>query len=214
MKNTIDTETKELIYELIQRPKVKRHLNKLKRHHEGSYFHCVRVGMYAVQLGEINDLSGRDLELLGLSGMLHDLGKCDIGLEILDKDGDLNKKQREKINHHPHLAFIKLAGPEFEQVRKIVVAHHEVKTNPYPRSGHDRRDHVRSFKERRHDDPRLKNLTEIIAAADIYDALKEKRSYKKPYSLAKITDIMLNHYTGDRKYIKQVLKLEIPKNYL
>ncbi|MDP4038374.1 MAG: HD domain-containing protein [bacterium] len=210
MKEAISTQTKTLVENIVNHPEIKKLLAKLRKHHPDSYQHSIRVGMYAAELGRINKLSSDDIDLLAKAGLLHDLGKCDIEKDILDNPGELDDAQRARINHHPHLAFIKLTSPEFDEVRKIVVAHHESKTNLYPRSGNDRRGHIRSFKERRKTDPRIVYLTQIVAAADIYDALKEPRSYKKPYSLSKITDIMLNTYIGNQEYIKQVLGLNIP----
>lgn len=213
MKKIIDARTFELAQTLSSQSKVRDCLAKLKEHHRDSYDHSIRVGIYCTQLGKINKLDRGDLHTLILAGLLHDLGKCDISLSVLDKDGKLNKLERKIIDQHSRLAFIKLADADFSEVRKVVIAHHEQKINAYPRSGKDRRAKVRSLRERRQADAKIKELSEILAAADFYDALKEPRSYKPPMSLSEIKDIMLNEYIGDREYVRQVLGLKIPPGF-
>lgn len=203
--STSEEKSKRLVRMLSIRPAVKKHLHLLKNHHKDSYSHCKRVAQYCVKLGIINKFGEKDLELLGLSGLLHDIGKCDIKKEILTKNARLNDEERKTINQHARLAFIRLAEDEFGIVKRIVVAHHEQKINSYPRSGKDRRSHTRDKKDRRTYDKKIDILTQILAAADIFDALKEKRSYKDPLNKGQIKQIMLDEYEGDPIFTKQLM---------
>lgn len=191
---------------LLRQKLVSGHFLALKEHHKESAEHCFRVGLLAVDLGYENHFPEDELNLLGLAGLLHDLGKCDIVDEILSKESDLDKDERRNIERHPRLGFIKLDTPEFKEVRKVIVGHHEYKLFPYPRSGTDRRKDKRKDSERREKDETMTQLTEMLAAADIFDALANHRPYKKPFSRDEIKKIMSKQFTGNQRYVKQVLR--------
>jgi len=199
--------TESIAHILLRRPEIKNHIDELKDHHEDSALHCIRVSELVVAIGRENNLSTEDIELLGLAGLLHDLGKCDIGDEILSKSSDLDNQERTKVEEHPRRGFLKLDHPSFKEARKIVVGHHEYKLNPYPRDGTDRRNDAREIGDRRNSDKKIGELTEILAVADIFDALASRRSYKEPFSNEKISEIMHEQFTGDRLYLKQILDL-------
>lgn len=188
---------------IVDQPSVQKHLVDLKMHHQESYEHSCRVGRLAIELGIKNNLNGAEITLLGTAGLLHDLGKCDMLEDVLSKNSSLTEKERAHIKHHPRAGFDRLVEPEFAEVRKIVVAHHEFKQNPYPRGGQDRRKNARG--DRRNGDNVISRLAQIVAAADMFDALKNQRAYKDPFGKEKIAQIMSEEYTGDPKFIKQVL---------
>lgn len=198
--------THDFVDRLLEQKLVSGHFLALKEHHRESAEHCFRVGLLAVDLGYENHFLEDELNLLGLAGLLHDLGKCDIVDEILSKESNLDEDERRSIERHPRLGFIKLDTPEFEKVRKMIVGHHEYKLSPYPRSGIDRREDKRKDSERRKKDETTMQLTEVLAVADIFDALASHRSYKKPFSRDEIKKIMSKQFTGNQRYVEQVLR--------
>lgn len=152
-----------------------------------------------------NDINFGLLQVLGYSGFLHDVGKKDIPLRILAKDGPLEGLERLLIKAHPRLGFLFAQEEEMTTVRKIIVAHHEYKISPYPRSGKDRRAVPRNSPERRSHNLVLDQLAQMVAAADIYDALKHSRSYKSALPLLEVERIMREQYKGDVKYVEQLI---------
>tara|TARA_Y100000310_G_C20509698_1_gene728199 strand:- start:85 stop:708 length:624 start_codon:yes stop_codon:yes gene_type:complete len=197
---------KKLFEELVKQDKVKPYLESLKKHHKDSYEHTLRVTLLAIELADKNKCNGFELRSIGYAGLLHDIGKTKVASEILSKTASLDLPERAKIDQHPRLGFMELKDSEYEMVRKIVIAHHEYKKNPYPRAGKDQRENNRFGEERRGNNQRIKILTQILAVADIYDALASPRSYKKALSKQEIKTIIEEQFTGDEKYIKQVLE--------
>lgn len=183
-----------LFQEVVSDERVKELLQKLRSYHRETYGHSLRVGLYSIDLGLFNHLDDEKVRLLGYGGVLHDIGKLDTLLTILDKKDKLTVEEKEIIDRHPRQGFDRLARVFADDIRKIVVAHHEYKNNPYPRKT-----------ERKKSDEEALDLAEIVAVADIYDALAYRRSYKGMMSDEEIRTVLQQQYLGDRKYIKQAL---------
>ncbi|HLD72572.1 MAG TPA: HD domain-containing phosphohydrolase [Candidatus Nanoarchaeia archaeon] len=182
------------------------YLTGLKEHELGTFYHSLQVGILSIDLGIENCVNKGLLYSLGYAGMLHDLGKEDIPLEILIKDGPLTAEERAVIETHPRLGFLFAENNSLETTKKVVVAHHEYKRKPYPREGIDRRTAPRGTEERRIYNPRIVQLAQMVAAADLYDALTSARSYKKPWPIARVENVLRQEYLGDQRYIDQLLR--------
>lgn len=196
-------QAKKIFHSILNQPSVQKHLVGLKRHTLEAYEHSLRVARLAILLAEENKFDEESIRLAGMAGLLHDLGKCDILDDILKKPSSLDEAEREHIKQHPRAGFLRLTEPEFAEVRKIVVAHHEYKKHPYPRNNRERRASARG--DRRNPNQRLALLTQLVAAADMFDALENQRVYKQPFSKQKIAEILREEYTGDPKFIEQVI---------
>jgi len=194
----------EFIDELLLQDFLKKHMQDLKDHHDDSFLHCTRVGKIAVDIGYENKLPPQDIRLLGLSGLLHDLGKCDIADELLSKPSALSDEERDDVRKHPRLGFLKLDGSDFDEVKQIVISHHEFKLSPYPRNNADRRISGRDG-ERRKTDKNISSLSEILAISDMFDALASARSYKKAFDKTQIENILKEQFTGNKDLIPKVL---------
>lgn len=199
------SETRSLTRELLEKKEIAHHLNFLKQHHPDSYEHCIRVGALSVDLSLENSLDTAAVAKVGTAGLLHDLGKCDIAEELLSKNSSLSPDERTAMMAHTRYGFDRLQEPLFEDIRKMVVAHHEFKKNPYPRSTPDRRSTPRSTPDRRQPNELISKYTALIAAADMLDALASQRSYKPALPFAEIERILHTQFTGDPRLIDQVL---------
>ncbi len=128
------------------------------------------------------------------------------------------------MQSHARLGFMILTGVK-QDVREIVVSHHEYQIASYPRSGDDRRLEERRNRElmvpvdaraksdrrdwsleRRQTNAVNLSLGEMLACADIYDALSSKRVYKPAMELARVREIMDQEYIGSKKYVMQLFK--------
>lgn len=193
---------------LLQDERVQKYLDSLKNHHEETYEHSYRVGLYSVDLGFMNGIVDGELVLLGYASILHDLGKMFIETTILGKDGPLNEHELAIMNGHPRLGFLELKDPEYGRVKKLVAGHHEYKSKPYPRNGTERRSRgiiPRKQQDRREHDPQITMLSQMIAAADMFDALSSPRAYKPAMPKEEVERILRKQYTGDSLYLEQIL---------
>lgn len=192
MSKLIHSQSFSFYREILNDAKVFKYLYSLFKYHSETYYHSARVSLLSIDLGISNDLED-DIRILGYAGILHDIGKLEVPIEVLSKEGSLSPSERCIVSQHPRTGFNMME--DFNQdVRKIVVGHHEWKKDPYPRKEH-----------RDSEGKRIQMLTQIVAAADIFDALESRRSYKEPMQKDEIEKIMRSDFKGDQNYVDQVL---------
>lgn len=85
-------------------------LTTVRRHHEGTYQHCLLVTGIATDFGLSLGMSNADVERLYSAAMFHDIGKARIPLAILDKPGRLDERERTLIEAHPTAGHDLLTG--------------------------------------------------------------------------------------------------------
>ena len=185
------------------------HMQSLKHHHIETYRHSVRVGLLSTDIGLGLELASDELRILCAAALLHDIGKTRVPSAILSKPSALDPSEREAMNRHPRLGFLELDRTEFDIARCVVVCHHEYKIDPYPRKTKDRRLAERGFEDRRRSARLIEMFGQIVAAADIYDALANRRSYKPPLSRDQIKETMDTLYTGSAVWMENILARHI-----
>lgn len=177
---------------LMKQPTIRRCLNELKKHHPDTYYHSLRVARLSIDLAIENKLPMPTVKLLGKAALLHDYGKHKIDPEILSKEGGLNKRELEIMREHPHVGMMELKKFISKQVGEIIACHHDFKTHT---------DHLSRYGTC---NPTLVN--QIVAAADMYDALCCPRAYKKAYGVEKVKTIMNEEFSGRRQLIDQLIR--------
>lgn len=133
-----------------------------------TYGHCERVARYAAAIAREMGLSEGEVTLIKYAGFLHDLGKIEIGREILNKRVPLTSEERKVIYLHP-LYAVNIISP-LESLAALVPAikyHHE----RYDGNGYPSR--LRGEE--------IPLEARILATADAFDAMMSDR----PYSRAK-----------------------------
>ncbi|MDH7801599.1 HD-GYP domain-containing protein (c-di-GMP phosphodiesterase class II) [Rhizobium sp. AN70] len=76
-------------------------VTRLKSKDETTFVHSVSVSGLMIHFGNHLGLDRETVDLLGISGLLHDIGKVEIPSSILNKAEGLNASEREIINLHP-----------------------------------------------------------------------------------------------------------------
>ena len=128
--------------------------------------HGARVAEYAVAIAREMGLPAPALARVRIASRLHDLGKVWISRDILDKPGPLTEREWDEIRRHPRTAARLLQRTSLHDLADIVVAHHERPDgNGYPNG-------IPSA------DVALE--AQIVAAADVYDAMLSHRPYASP----------------------------------
>ena len=131
--------------------------------------HSDNVTKYALLLGNELNLDKKDLEVLEISAMLHDVGKIGIPDYILLKNSKLTNDEYEVMKRHVTIgeALFPLEG--YEEVKKVVRSHHErIDGRGYP-------DGLKGIE--------IPYLARILSVADTFDAMTTQRSYNKVKTL-------------------------------
>lgn len=157
---------KELIDLIVNDSKVYSCLKDLKGKDENTFRHSVNVAVLALAIGKNLGMDKQELIPLGTGAILHDIGKCKIPIEIINKPGALTKEEFTIIFTHPRLGYDILTNSDrFDKsVANIVLQHHEKwngKGYPIGLSGQE-----------------IDLSARICTIADIYDAITSKRPYK------------------------------------
>jgi PAS domain S-box-containing protein/putative nucleotidyltransferase with HDIG domain len=88
--------------------------------------HQRRVAQLAVAIGREMEFSLNRLEGIRVAGLLHDIGKIAVPMEILSKPGELNNLECEFIKSHCRIGFNLLKNIDFPwPVLEAILQHHE-----------------------------------------------------------------------------------------
>ena len=141
--------------------------------------HSSGVAACASALGDLSGLSESVCDRLKTAGYLHDIGKLSVPLEILEKPGVLDEREIAVIRHHSYETFkvLQRIGLD-ETVRNWSAYHHErLDGSGYPF-------HVEATQ--------LTPGCRIMAVADVFTALVEKRPYRSGLTRQKTIPILQN----------------------
>lgn len=164
----------------------------LSSHDHYTYAHSVGVSTYAIALAKQLGYSHKQLSLIGIAGLLHDIGKTQVDSSIINKKGPLNETEWTAMKKHPSLgAEILRAHKQLDPIIALSAeAHHEtILGNGYPKG----------LKV-----AELDPIIGIISVADAFSALTTKRSY----SMARdsFQALMLMRDNLDKKFDKDLFK--------
>ena len=130
-----------------------------------TFGHSSNVKKLGLLIANELNLSNEIKENISIASILHDIGKIGIPDSILQKPGKLNEVEFDEIKKHPIKGALLLAHiPEFKNIAKIIMQHHERydgKGYPMSLSGEN-----------------ILIEAKIISIADTYDALTSERPYR------------------------------------
>lgn len=145
-------------------------LHNMRAVDDSIYAHSLNVALISGMIAKWLKLSKEDLDVLVLAGLLHDVGKTKIRPEILDKPEKYTDEEFALVKKHPIFGYSILnAIPDSEldpRVKNAALMHHErCDGTGYPKGL--KGDEIDDF-------------AQIIAIADVYDAMTAARSYRAP----------------------------------
>jgi HD-GYP domain-containing protein (c-di-GMP phosphodiesterase class II) len=144
-------------------------LTTIRDYDEYTFTHSVNVCIFAVALGKKLGFSKLQLYDLGMTALLHDVGKARVPIEILNKTTGLDEREWKVMQAHPWLGALTLFGLRgYDEIpyRSILVAYeHHMKRDltGYPRNLRTRE---------------LAIFSRIVSVADGFDAATTRRSYQ------------------------------------
>ncbi|WP_378955722.1 HD-GYP domain-containing protein [Pelosinus sp. sgz500959] len=151
------------------------YIQNIRVHCDYTYRHSINVAIISGILGKAIELKKSQLEDLVIAGLLHDIGKISITLDILNKPGKLTQEEMELMKTHPEngYQFLLQYSQLAESVKRGVLHHHERNDGSgYPKGLTKNQ---------------ISYYGKIVSIADIYDAMTTDRVYRKkltPFSVA------------------------------
>jgi putative nucleotidyltransferase with HDIG domain len=153
---------------------------RLKTHDEYTYLHSVAVCALMVALARRLGLPEDQVRDAGAAGMLHDLGKAAMPLNVLNKPGALSDEEFKIMKAHPVRGYdmLRQSGTASEAVLDVALHHHEkFDGTGYP---HNLKGDAIGL------------MARMGAVCDVYDAITSNRPYKKAWGPAESLQRMVS----------------------
>lgn len=168
----------KIVKSVIRNPDALACFAQLKNRDAYTAEHSLRVCILALSMGRHLGMAEEELQVLGIGGMLHDVGKMRIPLDILNKPGELTAKEAEIVKKH-----VPLGVEVLERTAGIPEAAIDV-----ARSHHERYDGTGYIHGRKGD--QISEFGLIGGIVDYYDAVTSDRAYHNGMSPHEALKIM------------------------
>lgn len=170
-------------------------INALKISDEYTFKHSVDVATMAMVIARKHSMNDKEIFEIGVSGLLHDLGKSQIPPEILNKAGRLTEEEFAVMKQHSFIGYKLLTekGTIAPAITLGVLQHHEkISGHGYPLGLTENQ---------------ICPYARILSVADIYDALVTERPYKKAFSQQDAIELIMSMTPDlDIKVIESFMK--------
>jgi putative nucleotidyltransferase with HDIG domain len=153
-------------------------LTALKKYDNYTFTHMVNVAALAMAQARSLNIDGPLLREFGFAALMHDIGKVNTPLEVLNKPGKLTNDEFDVMKRHVvDGAHILRRTPEMPALAPIVAFEHHLKQDlsGYPEKIGSRK---------------LNLCTMIVSIADVFDALRSNRPYREGMATVRIRSIM------------------------
>ena len=164
--------------------------------------HQRNVSQLATLISRKMGLSSKEVEVIGVASLLHDIGKLDIPSDLLSKPRRLTEVEYSLIKSHPQTGYDIIKNIEFPwPVGKLILQHHErLDGSGYPMglAGEE-----------------IELGARIIAVADVLEAMSSHRPYRPALGLEKALQ-EIQEYSGilyDEEVVKNCIEVISEKNY-
>jgi diguanylate cyclase (GGDEF)-like protein/putative nucleotidyltransferase with HDIG domain len=146
--------------------------------------HSKQVSVYATHIAKSMGLKEKQIDLIRKAGLLHDIGKLGVPMEILTKPGKLTREEYKIIKEHPALGGdIVKNSPSLRALAPIIRHHHEYYNgNGYP-------DKLAGNQ--------ISIEARIISVADAIEAMISDRPYRRALTHETVIE-ELNKHSGSQ----------------
>lgn len=158
---------KDLIAEIKNSKDAMNLLTNIFAHDNYVFAHSVNVTLYTLAMAVKLEFDDKKLNEIAMGGILHDIGKTMIPIEILNKPGKLTKEEFDMVKKHAEYGFEilrKQHGLPLLAAHCAFQHHEKLDGTGYPRGL--KGDEIHPY-------------AKIMAVADVFDALTSHRSYRK-----------------------------------
>jgi putative nucleotidyltransferase with HDIG domain len=153
-------------------------LTALKKYDNYTFTHMVNVSALSMAQARALNIDGPLLREFGFAALMHDIGKVNTPIEVLNKPDKLTREEFEVMKRHVvDGAHILRRTPEMPALAPIVAFEHHLRQDlsGYPENIGSRT---------------LNLCTMIVSIADVFDALRSNRPYRQGLATARIRSIM------------------------
>ena len=170
----------ECVNSVLHSPDAMLWLSHLKNKDKYTAQHSLNVCVFAIVLGRHLNFSEKALNIAGLCGMMHDMGKMLIPLTILNKPGKLEWNELHIMQSHTTLGHELLQSSDNMHPSAIETAltHHERL---------DGRGYPRQIKP-----SGISDFAKIVTIVDMYDAITSDRIYQQGRTHLEATHVLTN----------------------
>lgn len=175
---SVDDIVKRFVTEFRQEINPLKLLASIKSSHEYTFTHVSNVGILTMSQAEGLGFTGEHLHQIGVASLLHDVGKLFIPEEILSKPGMLTQDERTIIETHTTKGARYLMGLEgIPKLAVLAAMEHHLKFDGagYPSIKGGWKPNI---------------VSQMIAVADVFDAMRSRRSYQEPKPLEMIEGVL------------------------
>jgi putative nucleotidyltransferase with HDIG domain len=151
-------------------------LLRLKEFDQYTTTHALNVAVLAMGLAEHLRLSTREVRAYGIAGLLHDLGKVKVPVELVQKPGALTPEEQAIMRHHPvdGARMILESDNRLDLSAAVAFEHHiMIDGGGYP-TRRTRRD--------------CHHASMLVHVCDVFDALRTHRPYRVAWETNAIVD--------------------------
>ena len=161
------------------------------------YHHHLRTSIVATLLAKELGYSKAEQNQISLAALLMDAGMAKISMTLLNKTRDLTDQERAEIRKHVIHSYTSIQNSPIlkPEIKTAIVQHHErMDGSGYPLQS--------KYQE-------IHQISQILAVADVFCALTEKRPYRSDLSEVEAIEYMRYEQYGkyDLKVIEQLQKL-------
>jgi len=171
----------KMIESIVTNPSALTWLSLLKSRDEYTSFHSLNVCILSLLFAQHLGMPPAELHELGLGALLHDIGKMQVPLDVLNKPKPLDPHEMELMKLHPTYGYetLREKGGISARALDIVYSHHE---------RFDGKGYPRGLKG-----GAISRDATIVAIADVYDAITTDRVYHPGISPHEALRLMYEH---------------------
>lgn len=142
-------------------------LHCMRQYDDTTYVHSLNVALISNIIGKWLGYSNKDLEVLTLCGLLHDLGKLMIPAKIITKPGKLTDEEFRTVKTHTIRGYNLLKSKPLDiRIKHAALMHHErCDGSGYPYGFYSEQ---------------IDPFAKLVSIADVYDAMTCARVYRGP----------------------------------
>ncbi len=155
---------------ILRNPDASVWLTRIQAKHEATAQHSLNVAALSIIIAKSMNMNNRELEDVGVCGMLHDVGKTSVSEEVLNKPGPLNEAEMAEMQKHTRYGRDILLSTKSVMSGAADVAH----------SHHERPD-GQGYPRRLPDDS-IPMYARIVAIAEAYDTMTINQPYRAAFS--------------------------------